>query len=48
MLRFLCVAIVAATASLVVAEVVSQPCPYANPVPVEIEAYLEQMELINA
>ena len=34
MLRFLCVAIVAATTYLVVAEVGSQPYPYANPVPV--------------
>jgi len=34
MLRFLCVAIVAATTYLVVAEVGSQPYLYANPVPV--------------
>ena len=34
MLRFLCVAIVAATTYLVVAEVGSQSYPYANPVPV--------------
>jgi hypothetical protein len=34
MLRVLCVAIVAATAYLVVVEVGNQPHPYANPVPV--------------